>query len=273
MKKRRYARFRRLIIGVFSLVVILGSALWWFVGAVGLIALIPLSAMFALLLHLRIMEHGESLNERGRRSQLRQVQALASIHGLLPLQRPLPPMGDWAINPDFAELLVSLIQQERPAHVLELGCGASTIIAAYALQRWGGGQLVSIDHQASFADIARREINNHGLSSHVRIIHAPLRQISVGEFDHQWYDINCLPPDLAQIDLLIVDGPPRGTQVHARYPALPVLKNRLRPGAMLLLDDGKREDERAIVERWCKEIPGLQVDYRDLAKGAYIIRL
>jgi predicted O-methyltransferase YrrM len=273
MRKLRYARFTRLIVSVFSLLTILAALLWWLVGSVSLIIVVPACALMALLLFLRLLQHGESLNERGRLEQLRQIQALNSLHALLPIQRPLPPLGEWAISPDFGELLISLIQQERPAHVLELGSGSSTIISSYALQRWGDGKITSLDHEAGFAELTRREIQRHGHSDRAQVIHAPLKHVSVGGEDHQWYDLECLPPDMAPIDLLIVDGPPRRTQSNARYPALPLLLSRLRPGAILLLDDGKRDEERAMVERWRKEVPRLQVDFRNLAKGAFVLRL
>lgn len=58
------------------------------------------------------------------------------------------------------------------------------------------------------------------------------------------------------VDVLIVDGPPGLTGDWARYPAYPLLREKLRPGAIVLIDDAQRTDERSIVEAWL-ELGGL----------------
>ena len=67
------------------------------------------------------------------------------------------------------------------------------------------------------------------------------------------------PRDPCQLDarVLFVDDPPGPTGPQARYPAIPVLSDRLADGAIVVLDDASRADEATIVERWCAEIPGL----------------
>ena len=39
----------------------------------------------------------------------------------------------------------------------------------------------------------------------------------------------------------------------ARYPALPLLRDRCAPGARFILDDAARPDEKAIINRWTRE--------------------
>jgi hypothetical protein len=69
-----------------------------------------------------------------------------------------------------------------------------------------------------------------------------------------WYDPAALDglPERG-VELLIVDGPPAAR--GSRYPALPLLADRLAPGAAILLDDTDREGERKAVERWSDEFP------------------
>ena len=38
------------------------------------------------------------------------------------------------------------------------------------------------------------------------------------------------------------------------------MKDRLAPGCIVLLDDTSREAERAIIERWCAELPARVVE-------------
>jgi predicted O-methyltransferase YrrM len=103
----------------------------------------------------------------------RQLEALASLLAVLQPRAPLPPFRGWAVGPDFASLLVTLVLRERPACVLELGSGVSTLILGYALERTGG-KLVSVDHEAEYAERTRVAVGLHGLAEVATILHAPL---------------------------------------------------------------------------------------------------
>jgi Methyltransferase domain len=67
-----------------------------------------------------------------------------------------------------------------------------------------------------------------------------------------WYAqhaLRCLP---AQIDVLLVDGPPAfepGAGL-SRYPALPAFAERLTPDAVVVLDDIDRRGELGVLHAW-----------------------
>jgi hypothetical protein len=52
---------------------------------------------------------------------------------------------------------------------------------------------------------------------------------------------------------LFVDGPPGAIARQVRYPAFPLLADRLAPGATVVLDDSRRSAEAAIVKAWKQE--------------------
>jgi hypothetical protein len=54
--------------------------------------------------------------------------------------------------------------------------------------------------------------------------------------------------------LVVCDGPPSQT-LGGRYGLAPVMKDRLGPGCVILLDDASREGEQEVVQRWAKELP------------------
>jgi hypothetical protein len=56
----------------------------------------------------------------------------------------------------------------------------------------------------------------------------------------------------AEIDLLIVDGPPWALHPHVRGAAASLFPH-LRPGGRVLLDDAARPGERVVARRWRKE--------------------
>jgi hypothetical protein len=60
----------------------------------------------------------------------------------LPLDA-LPNLGSWKADTHFLWHIILAIEEMRPEQVVELGCGASTFVAARALQLFGGGKLAS----------------------------------------------------------------------------------------------------------------------------------
>ena len=64
-----------------------------------------------------------------------------------------------------------------------------------------------------------------------------------------WYDPAALH-DLDGIGLLFVDGPPAATGHHARWPAVPLLADRMAVGGRVVLDDLIRDEEKEILARW-----------------------
>ena len=72
--------------------------------------------------------------------------------------------------------------------------------------------------------------------------------------------------------MLVIDGPPGFLQKHSRYPALPMLNERLAEYCAVFLDDAAREDEQELVRRWLKENPGFQVEYIENERGCYILK-
>lgn len=177
--------------------------------------------------------------------QTANVESLLQVLPRIPLRAILPTTGGWAMDARSLALLVDLIDKERPSLVVELGGGTSTIWLGYVLQR-AGARLVSFEHDSGYGSRTQAAVTRHGLDDTVDLRIAPL--VPVDE-SHQWYDPAAFG-DLSSIDLLVVDGPPKKTGAMARWPAVPQLLDRLSPGALVVLDDANRRDERESVSRW-----------------------
>jgi predicted O-methyltransferase YrrM len=190
------------------------------------------------------------------RSQPQEVEALLQLYDKVTPLAPMPPSAGWALKPAGLLNLYALTERWRPKLVLELGSGTSTVWIAYALTGNGRGRLISLDHLEEYAARTRAALELHDLSGRAEIRYAPLNDVRVGEQTFQWYDRSALD-DLHDIDMVFVDGPPGSTGPDARYPALPILLDRLADGAVIVLDDIDRPDEQEIVDRWLKDTPGL----------------
>jgi len=204
--------------------------------------------------------------------QYRQLEATISLTAVLPLRAPLPRMRGYPISPDFGLAVVDAIDDTGAELVVELGSGVSTLICAYALEARGRGRLRSLEHLPDYAAQTRHLLERHGFTDeHVEVRDAPLQEVTVGDDVFPWYDLRAVD-DLSDIDVLVVDGPPGPSHPLARLPALPLLHERVRPGGIVLLDDGDRPEEQEIARRWREALPSWSVDELDVEKGAFRLR-
>lgn len=207
----------------------------------------------------------------------RQVEALNSLVSVLNIDSPLPATRGWAASPDFLLYIYDHVLRLKPALVVELGSGISTLVVALALKKNGYGAVVSIDHEDRYALETEKHLAEHDLTSIAKVHRAglsswePANITKLGE-KWQWYDIPTEVSSLQGIDLLIVDGPPERSGKFARYPAVPDFWNRLATGGYVLLDDTIRPDETAAAHAWAEEY-GMDLEiFPDFEKGLAVLR-
>ena len=201
---------------------------------------------------------------------LTQVEPMIALAKFVDARRPLPPMTEYAIAPDFALLLYELVCDTKPRVIVETGSGVSTLICAYALERAGsGGRVVALDHDARYADKTRALLAQHGLADRATVIHAPLEEVAVRGEPVLWYRSAALE-GIDAIDLVVDDGPPKYVGANARYASLPVLAPKLRPGAPFVLDY-VGDEEKAMIPRWCREL-GFEAEWLTTHKGNVVLR-
>jgi predicted O-methyltransferase YrrM len=202
-----------------------------------------------------------------------QLEALGWLRDLLKLEHPLRPTRHVAAGPDFLVELVRIIDREQPRHVLEMGSGVSTVVMAARLRMVGTGTLVALEHDEKYAELTRQELRLHGLHEVATVIHAPLSEVTIGTSTWNWYEVPAegLPEEL--VELLVVDGPPGSVGPLARYPALPLMADRLAPGAIVLVDDARRPDEQEMARRWQAEFAGLESRYLEFESGAFLMTM
>lgn len=200
------------------------------------------------------------------------TQAHSQLQRLVPLDQPMPRPGAWAASEDLLLWLVGHVLAEQPRLIVDLGSGQSSVWMAAALREAGvPGRVVAIDHDPDYAEATRALGRVHGVSRWLEVRVAPLVDVTVIDRECRWYDPVSFT-DLHGIDLLSVDGPPGKGAVQARWPALPLLQERLSPRAVVVMDDMIRADEREIVAQWIDAAPEWQVSNLDFEKGAAILR-
>lgn len=123
--------------------------------------------------------------------------------------------------------------------ILECGSGLSTVVLAKVSRQ----PVWSLEHDPRWRDSTQAALAAHDCLQ-AQVLWAPLR--SYGQYT--WYDppLAMMPSDFT---LVVCDGPPSGTP-GGRYGLLPMMRSRVRPGCVMLLDDAAREAEALVAERW-----------------------
>lgn len=202
--------------------------------------------------------------------QIALLESYLQLQRLVPMPRPMPRAGAWAASEDLLLWLVGEVLRRRPALIVDLGSGQSSVWMAAALKESGApGRVVAIDHDADYAEATRQLAADQGLSRWLDVRHAPLVSVTIEGRTMEFYDPDALA-DLEGIDLLSIDGPPGSGTEQARWPALPLLRARLAPGAQVVLDDLIRRDEQEIIAEWAQLFPEMSLRQFDFEKGAAV---
>lgn len=202
--------------------------------------------------------------------QIALLESYLQLQRLVPMPRPMPRAGAWAASEDLLLWLVGEVLRRRPALIVDLGSGQSSVWMAAALKESGTpGRVVAIDHDADYAEATRQLAADQGLSRWLDVRHAPLVSVTIEGRTMEFYDPDALA-DLEGIDLLSIDGPPGSGTEQARWPALPLLRARLAPGAQVVLDDLIRRDEQEIIAEWAQLFPEMSLRQFDFEKGAAV---
>lgn len=273
-------RERTLVFGVFGLLAGITLASWfvlrdglvWTIGSLsGLLVGVGFTLYFLQAERVSQLCAAQENLRRQMYDYYGQLQVLLWLTSVLKVRHPLPPMGGFPIEPDMAALLLRIVREKKPRLIVELGSGVSTILTGYLLEEQGRGRLVSFDDNEWYWRETEREIQVHKLSNIVEVRLAPVKEVSLRGQTWIWYDPNAFS-NLHDIDVLIVDGPPGTYQELSRYPALPMLFDSLAEGALVILDDAKRLDERKILDLWASEFPSYTIESIETLKGAAILK-
>ena len=172
--------------------------------------------------------------------------------GNLGSSSPLP-WTNFSTNPIIICELIENASLPQIGNIIECGSGISTLYLASIIKSKGNGHVYSIEDDPKWADITHTYLKQCNLENYCTIVVAPLKDIEIDGLKTKWYDIfqNELNIPTESCGLLYVDGPKgKGENDLRRYPAIPQLKNYLKSGSKVFLDDADRKGESIISEKW-----------------------
>jgi len=218
----------------------------------------------------RLEQRITKVSRKDSRDLFRQVEALVGLYLETGSKIGFPATRSWVASPDLLLYLHRRVRQQGIASILECGSGLSTVVMAYALRSNGTGRVVALEHLQEYADITNDLLSQHGLTDWAEVRLAPIEPVKIDAEMWPWYSVDAVP--MGPFDLLFVDGPPGSTGPDARFPAVPLLMDRLAPRALIVLDDYARADENEITDRWLELFPDLKRESLGHEKGTAVLQ-
>jgi hypothetical protein len=149
-----------------------------------------------------------------------------------------------AANYSLFYVILRAVLEFRPARVIELGAGqTSLLLDRLAASGLLPGDIVTVEHDRHWAQHIAAAVKHP-------VVRIDLIDRPGGDRICGAYDIAALKI-AGPIDLLIIDGPPGGTEAlrFSRHGALPLLKHMNRDGFVVVIDDAERPGETALSSR------------------------
>lgn len=200
-----------------------------------------------------------------------QLEAYLSLRDKLNLRQGLPYTPYWSASPDFLKIIAEHCLAHKPVHIVECSSGLSSLVLARCCEMNQTGQVFSLENGEEYARNTQQELERYSVQDYATVAHAPLVTHTINGVEYLWYSLDELPEQ--SIDMLVIDGPPGYLQPHSRYPALPLLYDKLADQCMVFMDDAAREDEKNIVELWRSEFPVIEHQFVKTERGCSILRL
>jgi len=194
-----------------------------------------------------------------------QIAGLMQIQSAMNGGVVLKPLRRWALSPDAMAVILADLQERTTPHIVEFGCGQSTVVfGSWVKHR--GGRITSYEHDPAYAEVIRKQLDACGVSSHVDLRIVPLvDQAPAGQLPQsKSYQ---LPDDRDGIDVALIDGPPYWAGEAGRYYPLKWSADRLNPGGAAYLDDAARAPEQRIVAALKAALPPVTATELQAEKG------
>jgi len=171
----------------------------------------------------------------------------------LKFKQSLPIDEHWSAASDFLSIIADYCLREKPKTIVECSSGVTSLVLSQCCKLNQCGQVYSLENGKDYVRQTQRQLKDFSLSEYCNVLHAPLQEVPLEAELYQWYSLTDFP-DL-EIDLLVIDGPPGFLQKQSRFPALPILADKLAKKCTIFLDDAAREDEKELIQRWLEMYP------------------
>jgi hypothetical protein len=230
-------------------------------GVYALLAVLAGLAFMGLLIVSRFERMECQIAEQTRLQSLNAMNLASELHSMLVILERFPactlPTTSWSMRFSNLHKIMEILDERQPLTIVEFGSGLSTILIASWLDCLGRGKLISYDHDSNWADATKNHLRMHNLEDFAEVRHAPLKEIECDGQRVVWYNLDDQISDIAEIDLMIVDGPPASASANglSRLPAFFQFRNQFSPNHAIVLDDANRPGEQAIVEKWMQFLP------------------
>ncbi len=203
----------------------------------------------------------------------RQIEGLLSIQSVMSGNPAVKPLRGWALSPDAIAIILGELRDHASPLMMEFGSGQSTIVFGMFFKSQRAGRLVTIEHDADYADKLRSQLDRYELGEVVDVRTVPLTTHEFNGLEKvescASYDLSGLPNET--INLALVDGPIWHNGKFTRFVPLKWSIEHLSPGGKIYLDDANREYEKDVIRLATRNYPVLAHTLLPVEKGLSVL--
>jgi O-antigen/teichoic acid export membrane protein len=183
------------------------------------------------------------------RLALREIASLSP--GRLPSRRIIRQLWygwgneSYSGHPEYLEEVIRRCATSSDP-VLECGSGLTTIVMGLFAGR-RGIKVWTLEHDPEWYEHIAAALRRFRIEG-VELVLTPLRDYG----EYSWYDVpmESMPE---RFSMVVCDGPPQKTTPGDRYGLLPVMRDRLSSGSVILYDDVQTREPDPVLSRWLRE--------------------
>jgi len=176
---------------------------------------------------------------------------LRELHRLGEEDRFFPTGG--AANYSLLYVILRIAVELRPASVLDIGAGQSSLLWAMLRRRGLVGQVLTLEGDAGWGERIAAQVDHE-------VLVTPLVSASVAGRSIRTYDWARVGTG-RRFDVIVCDGP-NGTPRHSRGGILTMLADALPDDFVLVIDDAERAGEQDTVKAVHHRLQAAKRDYR-----------
>ena len=179
----------------------------------------------------------------------------------------------WAANYSFIYTLFRILDNVKPAHILEMGLGQTSVLTSqYVANNNHEAKLDIIENDESWIKVYEPKLAK---SQNIKLHQCDIEFIDYdGAQSRKYKEINKITKD-KKYNLIIVDGPFGGGQKLPRSNIVELVEHNLAQDFIIIFDDAERKGEQNTIAQTKAKLTELGIEFgtqqRDALKSQYLI--
>lgn len=165
----------------------------------------------------------------------------------------------WAANYSFIYTLFRILDNIRPAYILEMGLGQTSLVTSqYIANNNPEADLDIIENDTDWINVYRSKLAQH---KNIRLHQCDIEFFDyAGEKNRKYKDLHKITQE-KKYNLILVDGPIGGAQKFPRSNIVDLVQQNLAEDFIIIFDDAERSGEQNTIAKTKEKLSVMGIDF------------